>query len=381
MFFHIGKQIRNNYPHNHRSKDLVISLDEGWSHTQDDNFNDIWFKGYLDDGQLSEQAVEISREEDPTRSGNFCVIKVFDSGAIVRADRYRSFPIYPNEGLTNLEGSDSFAADSHVMMYNDLTSIESKFDAVGHIDDTTLSFDDVVTKVDDLLTRKVVNFIKSHKEPIRIFLSGGIDTATLFSYVKKHTDNYYLIPYLHTDFDYFYLKNHGTLGKLWGYRQIHHWNDYSILASGAPGDEFTVRGPSTVNLLLSHHGTTVPELLEDARYNNSLHHAYFSKPSYIDAWRQEKVEGSFTEVLRRCCEMNLNDWQHWHLGNTMTWTPFRDLALFKTISRLGVDDLKDQIMNSTVQMALIKRNDPKVLEYLSDHKNSDNYFSNLTKII
>jgi len=381
MFFHIGNTERDNFPYNHRSKDLVVSLDEGWSHTRDSDFNDIWYKGYMDNGLLSDHAIDISREEEPTRSGNFCVIKVFDQGAIVRTDKLRSFPIYLNNGLTNLEGNQEYPADSLVKMFNDLTAIETKFDAIGEINQDPISFDDAVDQIDQILRDKIRSFVTHQNLPIRVFLSGGIDTATLYSYVKTETENYQLVPYSHCDFDYFYLKNHAVLETLWGYRQIHHWKEPSILASGAPGDEFTVRGPSTINLLLLHHGTSMLELVADTKYNTSLHHTYFSKPKNLEFWRQQTVTGSYHDVVKRCCEINLNDYQHWHLGNTLTWTPFRDLEIFKIIARLGIDDLKTQIMDSSIQQALIKRNDPKILNILSDQKNSANYLANLTKII
>ena len=73
MFFHISKTKQDNFPHNHQTTNFFVSLDEGWHHTFDQNNNNIWYKGYLDNGELADKALEIAEEEEPQRTGNFCV--------------------------------------------------------------------------------------------------------------------------------------------------------------------------------------------------------------------------------------------------------------------------------------------------------------------
>jgi hypothetical protein len=85
------------------------------------------------------------------------------------------------------------------------------------------------------------------------------------------------------------------------------------------------------------------------------------------------------EVIISCSSIILNDWQHWHLGKTISYTPFRDLRLFQTIARLEFDDLVEHIMNSSIQKELITRNNPELLQILSTNKNSNNYMENVTK--
>lgn len=383
MFFNVGKEERPNFSHNHRSKSLVVSLDEGWQHTLDQDTNDIWFKGYMDDGDLSEHAVAISQESDPLHHGNFCVIKVFDRGAVIRGNRWRSFPIYldPRVGINNLERTETtFWCDDVITIDNDLNVINEKVDVIGDIQTDTIRFDDAVDVIDDILSAKIKRFLDRQTTPIRVFLSGGIDTTCLFSYIKRFTDNYEMVPYSHCDFDYFYMNNHSSLGKFWGYNQIHHWREDCVLASGAPGDEFTLRGPSTINLMLRHYGTSVPELLKDEKFANSLHNAYFDQEKNFNLWESQTAPSSLEDLIRHCCNMNLNDWQHWHLGRTLTYTPFRDLDIYKTVCRMKPEDIKEQAMNSTIQMVLMRRNSPEVLDYLSEKKNVGNSFSNLSKL-
>jgi hypothetical protein len=387
MFFQISKFKQDNFPHNHQTANFVISLDEGWAHTKDLKNNDIWYKGYLDSGQLSVSVLDIAEEQEPTHHGNFCVIKVFDQGLVIRTDRLRSFPLWynPDIGLTNLKNiGETLWTDCVVMLHNNLTISRSNFDVIGNIDTSTLSFDQVVYQIDQILTTKTQNFLSNLNNPIRVFLSGGIDTGLLYSYIEKNTSNFDMISYMHCDRDYFYLKNHNDLEKLWGYTQIHHWKEPCVLASGAPGDEFTVRSPITANLMLLHYGMSIVDLMNQDQYKTCLHYSYYSNEKYLTAWRKQQAEYqqmTLEDTIRVCCNYNVNDWQHWHFGNTLTWTPLRDLDIFKLIARLGPDDLKEQVMNSTVQLELIRRNNPKILDYLSIQKNENNYMSNLTNLL
>jgi hypothetical protein len=383
MFFHISKTKQDNFPYNHKTNNFIVSLDEGWNHTTDEHHNNIWFKGYLDDAILADHVIHISQEEEPKHSGNFCIIKVFDTGLIVRTDRLRSFPLwYHSEiGLTNLQNiGETYWTDSYIMLNNDLSIIHSKYDVVGTIDDSLLTLDQVIEEVDNILDRKIKLFLDQQSLPIRIFLSGGIDTALIFSYVEKHTNNYKLITGCYTEFDYFYLKNHGKLKNLWGYTQIHHWSESCILASGAPGDEFTARNPLTANLLLKSHNLSIPVLLSNPKYKNCLHYSYYNQQKYFDLWSTQKDTYSLKDTIKICCDYNVNDWQHWHLGKTLTWTPLRDIEVFKLFARLNPNDLSDQVMNSVIQLKLIEKNNPKILEYLSPQKNSGDYLQNLTRL-
>ena len=81
------------------------------------------------------------------------------------------------------------------------------------------------------------------------------------------------------------------------------------------------------------------------------------------------------------CNTVVNDWQHWHLGNTLTWTPFRDLELFKLYMSLPYEQALGQIMNSAVSRVLIERNVPGLTTMLSDQKNTGNFMKNLRGLL
>ena len=75
----------------------------------------------------------------------------------------------------------------------------------------------------------------------------------------------------------------------------------------------------------------------------------------------------------------VNDWQHWHLGNTLHWTPLRDLEILKIIMRLPKENSTNQIVNSEFSTALIERNMPGGSKLISNQKNTGPTLTNLTE--
>ena len=62
-------------------------------------------------------------------------------------------------------------------------------------------------------------------------------------------------------------------------------------------------------------------------------------------------------------------------GNTLTYTPLRDLEMFKIMLQLDLDSAKRQIMNGEITKALIERNDASLLPHISPQKNSKDSLS------
>jgi hypothetical protein len=379
MFFHVSHSHQDNFPHNFQVDNFVVSMDNGWTRYADG----VWFKGYLDSGLLLDHIDDICQELEPSRTGNFCVINCTEDGVRIHSDRLRSFPLFysPTLGLSNLHKFDeTIWTDCLVRLNPDLSLSREYFDPIGSIDTSPLTLEQVVEQVDLILDRKAQTFLSQLSDPIRVYLSGGMDTALLFSYIQKHAE-YKLVLNNHVDYDYFYLKNHGKIGQFWGYHQIHHWNEPCVLASGAPGDEFTLRSPVTSNMLLLHYGTSIPKLLEEN--TNCLHYTYFNQQKYLDAWHKQQDEYThvgLADTIKVCANYNVNDWQHWHFGNTITWTPLRDIEIFKLVARLQPNDLIKQIMDSALHKQLIAKNNPDILGYLSEQKNSTTYLENLTAL-
>jgi hypothetical protein len=384
MFFNIGQKKLDNFPKNYQHNNLYINLDEGWHESQDQHGNILFYKGYVDSANIEDVLLEIAEQEEPKFYGNFCLIKCFNQGVAIKADQLRSFPIWYDihSGLTNLTSLKSQVwTDSVVMIQNNGKLVESKFKYLDSIESITLTLAQAVDQVDAILSDKIQKFTQHNSLPLKVFLSGGIDTGLLYSYILKYNIPHELIDCEHIDFDYFYLKNRFAIRNFWGYEQIHHWRESCVLVSGAPGDEFTVRSPTTANMLMRFHGTSIPELLANSGYSNSLHYTYFNNPTYLKMWSKDTRTWKIREeVILDCINLIVNDYQHWHLGNTLTYTPLRDIRIFEIIARLEKESLTDQVMNSRVQVEIIKRNHPELLKYLASQKNFNN-MSNLTGIL
>lgn len=382
MFFNISKTKLGNYPCHWELKNFVINTDQGWTHRVIGE-TDILYKGYADESSIDQLLEQIKDQSEPHLIGNFCAFVITNNEIKIKSDRYRGFPIYIGQGVNNLIPTNHVAwTDSLVTVHGDLTVTEEKFDLVGKIETAPMSLNDVLHAVADIIDRKTVSFLKHNQLPIRSFLSGGVDSMLVYSFLRKHTDNFELIKYSHVEYDYFWLKNSSDITKNWGYNQIHHWLDQCILTSGTPGDEFMLRSPVTADLFLKHHNVEILNLLAQSQWKDSFQHSYFSKDKNTAIFNsQSSKQQSLEELHWQLCNINANDWQHWHIGNTLTWTPLRDLEIFKLIMRLPIDDVTKQVMDSDFSIRLIENNCPGLSAALSDRKNTGNVLANLINLV
>lgn len=369
MFFHIANQPQENYPCHWQLGSFHVSTDSGWQ-VQQVGSAQVLYKGYADNGNLSDLLMDIVLQTTPNFLGNFCALVLVDGALSIQTDRYRSFPIYiADHFVGNLIKSDHTAwADSLITVHSDFAITENKFDLIGPAWLPTSNVD----QIDQLLSDKIQQFLNHNTRPLRVFLSGGVDTLLLYSYICKFNAHHELVWNLHTDLDEFYLANSGDIKKHWGYQQIHHWQEPCVLASGTPGDEFMLRSPTTANQYLLNIGTSIPNQL--SYWPNCLHRDYFIKHLSL-------FETQTWATMPQLCNTVVNDWQHWHLGNTLTWTPFRDLELFKLFLALPHQQAVAQIMDSAVSRELIERNVPGLTQTLSDQKNTGNLMRNLRGLL
>jgi hypothetical protein len=117
--------------------------------------------------------------------------------------------------------------------------------------------------------------------------------------------------------------------------------------------------------------------LQDSAWHDCLHRDYFQK--HFDLFNNQSAprHNSKAQLIHHLCDIVVNDWQHQHIGNTLTWTPLRDLEIFKTLLRLSVDDLIPQIMSSTISIQLIEQNQPGLSRLISSQKNNSTPMENL----
>lgn len=377
MFFCISGQHHDNFGLHWTVDNIHIDTDDGWKSQQHESKLFV-YKGYLDQGRLDQQYATV----DNSRLGNFCVIAIdqLEKTIKVIADRYRSFPIYVkrHQAITNLEPLEKTVwTDSVVESDFDLNITERNVDVIGSIDSTELSYRSALEQVDNILIERTKNFVANNDLPLKVFLSGGVDTLLVYSYLVRAGAEFELVDYNHVDHDYFWRANDDVIKRYWGYTQIHHWRTPCVLASGTPGDEFMLRSPITANLFLLRHGTSIPQLLD--QYPDCLHHSYFALEKHMKLFREQQATAQHADDWT-LCNVVANDWQHWHLGNTVAWTPLRDIEIFKTMLRLPLPYAIDQIMNSGFSKLLIERNAPGVTQFLSNQKNVGPVMKNLNRL-
>lgn len=385
MFFSLAKTPDSNFPNQYQLGNLVLNTDAGWHQYHNPDVSCV-YKGYVEQSSWSNFPFE--QAQDHQYLGNFVIFRYdHDSQEITLVcNRWRGIVIWiePGRCVSNFyHGQHTVWNDTTLLIDQDLDWQERKVDIVGPITDATVSLEEALQHVHDILNQRIGNFLTTNVLPLKVFCSGGIDSTLVWSYVAKHTDRYELCLEQRLEWDEFWCKNQDRIKQqFWAYNQIHHWRDHCVLTSGAPGDEFMLRSPTTVNLWCLYHDIDIKLLFKDAKH---LHAQYFCSEKNQRLFAQQKHDHdvaqaltlSRVEFVAYLCNIILNDCQHWHLGNTLTFTPLRDLEIFKLLLAMPQEHVISQIQNSKISQALIEKNDRRYLEVLSDSKNTGEVLYNL----
>lgn len=306
--------------------------------------------------------------------GNYLTL-TFDTDRLdVAHDLSRCFPIWWNQNtktLSNFLGTgDRVWADQKISVV-DGQLLTSSLDVAGSIGTVIITRQQAV----DAIIANLIQKIKSLQQPCKLFVTGGIDTLTLLALVKHTATSCEILDYEHFEYDKFTNENINDLKKqYWAYNQIHHWRQPTTLISGAYGDEFLFRGPHNIALWAAWHDIEINKII---KANKGYHVGYFCKPenemifqSAFDHRSTIKLlYPNYVDLVRKIIDTNANDFQHCHLGNTITWTPFKDSDLTKVVMQLGQQDLLEHIIDATVNKQIIACLYPKALTLLSATKN------------
>lgn len=378
MFFHIDHTFNGNFPDHWTLGMFCVSTDPGWKRVLIFGM-DILYKGYADSAPLESLLEQIIIQSAPRLTGNFCVIAVCDGSLQIQTDRYRSFPIYIGQHtINNLVPHDRTAwTDSLITVHRDLEVTENKFDVIGNIDVDDITFAHALDQVHNLLIRKTRQFLNQNTLPLKVFLSGGVDTMLVYSYLVAAGAEFELLEYDHLEHDYFWRENSHLLTKYWAYTQTHHWREPCVLASGTPGDEFMLRNPVSGDFYLRHQGTSLNAQIRPTHMQHDYVHLEKNQQSLNN---HPALLPTQKELYYHLCNAMVNDWQHWHLGNTLHWTPLRDLDILKIIMRLPLNHVIDQITDNKFSQALIERNLPGGSSFLSTQKNTGPVLKNLNRL-
>lgn len=358
MFFSLSKQQDKNLVHHYELPNgLILSTDDGWSHaTVTDHM--VLYKGYVNHCTLEDCMEDLLLQTNPEYKGNFCAFIASNNSVRLVHDTYRAFPLWLSENcLTNLhEGTEQIWSDCLLTINKDFTVNRQYFHPYTKVIGT-LTEEQVIETLHDTLCTTVEQFLSHNTKPLKVFLSGGMDTTTAWAYVDHFTKDYELLDYEYLKYTPFYKLNSSRLKQFWGYNQIHLWDEDCVLVTGGNGDESMLRGPNTLAMVLDYYNLTLKEILTPEDY----HYTHFSKKNI----EVKPVTDVFSQVL----SMNVNDHQHWHLDKTLTFTPLKDITLLETILAADKDLIVKQAKDAYINRELIKKLDPTKLNKLSNQKN------------
>ena len=349
MFFNIGSKVSDRFPVQIEHAGMFIGLDPGWNIT-----DKVIYKGL---------------------AGNECTIYLNEDTIVVNPGPRRTFPVYYNEdNISNLieyktiysSGQDLTVCNAKVLANTESTTF-TKLD----LNDTEL-LDYLYDYIDD----KVKNF--NPGLPIKVFPTGGVDVALIISFILKHKKDYELLNVEYKTMDYFTCHNRASIGNNWAYRDIHYWTTPSILLSGTHGDEMMLRYPQHAYMLAKLNGENIIETL---KANPDLYHSHYYSRSKLNYFYEEADALNLNEDQTKDFILGRNsfDYQHWHMGETLTWTPLNDLTIANIMLNFSYSILRDQFLDAGISKKLISRNNPEHLKLVSKLKNVD-HFGHLYKL-
>ena len=329
MWFRISPNKLDRYPANYLLNNRYwLNCDNGWEEIWT-VFGFAYIKGYCHErGINGVLANDLFTNPQPRYTGNFIAVLAHNDGhIIITSDTSRSCPIYRDDNAMEVGNMDmairkNIWADAWVSLSHVIH--EHRWPAVPKVI-APRSWSALVDEVHNLLSAKF-SWLGLNGQNIKVFYSGGIDTLTCISYMRAFHIPFELVCAEHSDYDKFTLEFESEIKQHWGYNQIHHYREPTVFVTGACGDEYFLRGPTTANIMLMHLGKSMQEVIKPEHY----HYKYFLGFDKSEIYRQQSTDPVILQacksktdtadyILRNC----INDHQHWHLGNTITFTPLR----------------------------------------------------------
>ena len=375
MFFSITQEPDLRFPNQCQVNHAWFNSDNGWTRLDSAILGTVFYKGYCDTRSMA--AVVNDFDHAGAYTGNYCVVQFTLDRIILRHSRNRSFELwYSDTCITNLPTEDvttNIWASHEVHIDRDwqLTLTPVVTDRLPLPEKLTI--DQAVEKIGQLLDQSVQKFFTHNDPDLRLYFSGGIDTLLLYSLLEHNQKPFTVVPYTFYEQDEFTTKNHDALSLLWNYQQIHHWNTPAWLATGSHGDEYFLRGPEIVAMLTAWHDINFLDIIKE--YPESYHYTYYLKKPEIweGYWNQRyhlREQYPTEELLhKQIINFLLNDYQYFHLGNTLTWTPYKDINIVRILLQCPITELIPQFLNADLNRRLIARTDKSLLTALSKHKN------------
>jgi hypothetical protein len=367
MFFSISKTIDKTFPCNTKLGKFWVNHDSGWT-----VFENFLYKGFTRNGVLNKITSVVDIKTYEQIEGNFCIIYLEEEKIKLNAGKKQKFPVFQNETRV----SNLYKTDKHVLApfeFDGINIIQFETSRPCFID-YKISDDDIIKKIDDILEKTFLDF--NIDQPFKLYIT-GTDTLLIAAYILKNKIPYQLVSGEHGDMDHFLCHHRSTIREnFWAYTTIQHWKESSILLTGGHGDETMLRDPIQAKVILDFYKDDVIEI---CRSNPNLYHSYhfLKKDNLVMYDKLNDLKFSDADEMKNwIIEKFYCDFQHWHLGKTLFFSPYDNLEILNLSLNLSYATMKKQLLDAYVSKSLIDRNRPGLLKLLSKSKNF-RYYENL----
>lgn len=342
-----------------------VFLDKGWS-----KHKDIWYKGYSTDCKLSESLYDIIQGYEPR--GKWCVIYNKE----VYHPTFRGFPMYITEddALTNIK----FDGSSTCLYTEDEPDVES-----------ILSMEEASMIIGDILLENTINFYKYNNIPeMNVLFSAGLDTLTSWAVFDHYTKNYNLTAYLPKEGEY---TLHKFLGRIreyesdlvdkvsndyWGYDVSSCFKKTNWYLTGYYAEVIQFRDGEAINALANYQGKKIEQVANETDYL----YWFLKRPNIVERYKNSNLQFATEKHLKDYLWSTLfYDHQMWHIDNNMTFNPFFDIRIPKTVYRMSIDDITRNAVTGQIQKNIVNRFNPQLLSLCSDYKNEGDIWGNFIK--
>lgn len=310
-----------------------------------------WFL-YLDKGWINTENYFYKGEKS-----SYCKIYV-DPVVRIETNKLRDFPIYHNQTeISNFKKLDNIVPVDGVVEIDQDITIQYQQGFYPRIATKPISFKDCHDILFDALIENVGTFASMNKRPVYIPVQGGIDTLTVRS----------VFDFLSVDYQTFDLPKEAPVPSslkaelsknYWGFNQVEE-KENAVIVTGFYGDEWVLRNPYYVHVLLSSRGINLAAEF-DRRPS-----CYMKK--YFEHYREKcnhDTNTTIDELISQIC----NDFQIWHLNNTRLLSPLKHESLIDLLTA-DSETVIEQVTDAKLSRSIIEKCNPKLIELINDTKN------------
>jgi hypothetical protein len=231
MFFKIGLNEDSTFPVRVRLTDSFwLNADDGWQIIDLPNLR-IIFKGHTSVASPSLAEIEsIAKSVTIHREGNYLAIVVTNNTIQITTGSTGGTPMcfIDETEIQNIVQTNSQIPTNTVITIDEDNLFSFETTSIKPVDTSPLTKEQVIFEIDKLVSSRIRIFFANNDLPVNIFVSGGVDTTLLWSYLRKLEIPHTLWLSEHFDQYDFYDLYKDEIRNHWAYWQIHYWNTPNI---------------------------------------------------------------------------------------------------------------------------------------------------------